>query len=120
VRGCVSTDPPQAGAGAQMHATDLIEPQLVHIVLTLKRVDVHPVLELVDDRARGASGVLDRVATAVRIGSSLIQQIIASNSRATVGASSASTIMSPREMSISSSRRSVTDIDGKATSSSPS
>ena len=69
----------------------------------LERVDVDPMLELLDDRPGGAGGVLDRRSgppgAAAR---TLIQQTIASSSRAAIGGSSGSTIMSPREMSSSS------------------
>ncbi|RGC64942.1 hypothetical protein C5N14_31190 [Micromonospora sp. MW-13] len=51
---------------------------------------------------------------------SSIQQTIASMSCATAGALFGRQIMSPREMSISSVRRTVTDIGGNASSTGPS
>ena len=51
---------------------------------------------------------------------SSIQQIIASMSWATAGALCGRQIMSPREMSISSASRTVTDIGGNASSTGPS
>ena len=53
-------------------------------------------------------------------GRSLIQQTVASSSRAATGWSSGSTSMSPRGTSISSSSRIVTDIPGTAASIGPS
>jgi hypothetical protein len=44
---------------AQLHATDLVEPQLGGLLVAVQRVDVEAVLQRLDQRASGPGGVLD-------------------------------------------------------------
>ena len=106
---------------AQAHTPDLVEREAVRLLVTVQRVDVEPVLQRLDDGARGAGGGLMTYSPPSRIGeASSIQQTMASMSWATFGRSCGRQIMSPRDTSISSSRRTVTDMGGKASSTSPS
>src|SRR4051794_15354419 len=45
--------------GAKLHTADLVEPELVRVLVPVQRVDVEPVLDVLDQRATGAGRVLD-------------------------------------------------------------
>src|SRR4051794_10252426 len=50
----------QRNGGAQLDAADLVEPELLGLLVAVQAVDVEAVLEILDQRATTAGGVLDR------------------------------------------------------------
>src|SRR3954452_2411418 len=50
----------QGDGGAQLDTTDLVEPELLGLLVPMEAVDVEPVLEVLDQGATAAGGVLDR------------------------------------------------------------
>ena len=90
-------------------------------LVPVQGVDVEAVLDVPDRASSHPGGVFDGVfLPTCRVADSSIQHTTASMSRATVGWLCGRQIMSPRLMSISSARRTVTDIGAYASSIGPS